>query len=208
MGGRRLSKEELSRIKYLKSEGYTLLEIKKILKVSKNTVYRYSKNIKVKPEFLDFFESKRFSSRYLSKQNWEKAKEEASAIFANIKCDIKPLVLACLYWGEGNKKELNLINSDPMLVKTFVNGLYSIGVEKKDLLVTLRVYEDNNVEKTKLFWINTLDIEPKQILNINVLNGKKKGKLEFGMCRVRVRKGGRYFKLISSMIDFLKISNK
>ncbi len=32
-----------------------------------------------------------------------------------------------LYWGEGNKRELNLINSDADLVRIFLQGLLSRG---------------------------------------------------------------------------------
>jgi hypothetical protein len=42
------------------------------------------------------------------------------------------------------------------------------------------------------------------IKNINVIKGKKIGKLKYGMCRLRVKKVGRYFKLIISMIDLIK----
>jgi hypothetical protein len=114
------------------------------------------------------------------------------------------LILACLYWGEGNKTELNLINSDPNLIRVFVNCLKRLGVKDEDLLVSARIYEDLNPEKVKLFWAKTLRIHKDLIRSINVLNGKKLGKLKYGMCRVRVRKGARYFKIIMSVIDLIK----
>ena len=114
------------------------------------------------------------------------------------------LILACLYWGEGNKNELNIINSDPNLIRIFVNCLKKLGVRNEDLLVSARIYEDLDPEKVKSFWAKTLDIDKKLIRSINVLSSKKKGKLKYGMCRVRVRKGARYFKIIMSMIDLIK----
>jgi hypothetical protein len=49
-----------------------------------------------------------------------------------------------------------------------------------------------------------LNLPVSQIRSVNILKGKKVGKLEYGMCRVRVTKGERHFKLIMSMIDLIK----
>lgn len=53
-----------------------------------------------------------------------------------------------------------------------------------------------------------MEIPLHQISNINILKGKKEGKLKFGMCRIGVKKGGKYFKLIISMINLLKSNYK
>ncbi len=40
--------------------------------------------------------------------------------------------------------ELNIINSDPYLIKTLVHYLEVIGITKEKLKVTLRLYSDLN----------------------------------------------------------------
>lgn len=37
-----------------------------------------------------------------------------------------------------------------------------------------------------------------------ILKGKKKGKLEYGMCRIRVTKGGYLLKLLHALEDIIK----
>ncbi len=59
-------------------------------------------------------------------------------------------------------------------------------------------------EKVKSFWAKIIGIDKKLFKGTDILIGKKNGKLEYGMCRIRVRKAGKHFKLIMSMIDLIK----
>ncbi len=200
----KLSEAKIELIRNLRSSGHTLSEIKNIVSAGKGTIFKYIKDVQVKEEFKEAFSLKRFNSKNLSKVGWENAETMAKELLLPFNKQNPFVVLAALYWGEGNKKELNLINSDPALVKVFVECLYFIGINKEDLKITLRIYEDNDVSRVKKFWSNLLNIPISQISNINILKGKKEGKLRFGMCRIRVKKGGKYFKLIISMINLLK----
>jgi hypothetical protein len=201
---KKLSTAKIFLIKDLRSNGHTVNEIMNITGAGKGTVSKYINGVLITDSIKKDFELKRFPSKKLSAVEWEKAKMEASKNLFPLLKQSELSILACLYWGEGNKKELNLINSDPFLIKTFVECLYLIGVKKENLKITLRIYEDMNPSKIKKFWANLLSVPLNQISNINILYGKKGGKLEFGMCRIRVKNGGRYFKLIISMIDLLK----
>lgn len=201
---RKLAQSKIDLIKNLRSKGYTLQEIRKVVLAGKGTIFKYIKGVNIDEKHRKDFELKRFGTKNKSKVAWEESLVQAEKILKPLKKQYAPIILCALYWGEGNKKELNLINSDPALIKVFVECLYSIGVIKEDLKVTLRVYEDSKIGDAKKFWSDLLKIPLDQISNVNVLKGKKKGKLKFGMCRVRVKKGGQYFKLIISMIDLLK----
>ncbi len=114
------------------------------------------------------------------------------------------LLLLGIYWGEGNKRELNLINSDPALIKTFLSCLYDMGMKKEELRITLRLYDGIDKEKSRRFWAKLLSIRIKDIRNINTIQGNKIGKLKYGMCRVRVAKSAPYFKLIMSLLSEIK----
>src|SRR3989338_1546198 len=45
-----------------------------------------------------------------SKLEWEKAQAEATRLVGKLTARDKILVLCALYWGEGTKRELNIIN--------------------------------------------------------------------------------------------------
>lgn len=44
----------------------------------------------------------------------------------------------------------------------------------------------------------------KKIQKIDIIQGKKVGKLKFGMCRLRVEKSSKEFKLLLSLINVIK----
>ncbi|MBI1755308.1 helix-turn-helix domain-containing protein [Candidatus Azambacteria bacterium] len=72
-----------------------------------------------------------------------------------------------LYWGEGNKKNkvsIRLGNTDPRLVRTFIDFLVKIcGVKKKDIGFNLLIFSDINPTIAKMFWVRALDIRSQQI---------------------------------------------
>jgi hypothetical protein len=198
MGKPKTPNEKISEIKTLRKKGLSLDEILKIIPIGRTTLYKYVKDVKAPCDL------RKTGSARKAKRDWNESRITASNLIKNISIEGEILILASLYWGEGTKNELNIINSDPNLIRVFVNCLKRIGVKKEDLLVSIRIYEDMNLEKVKTFWAKNIDIDRSLIKSVNILFGKKKGRLEYGMCRVRVRKGARYFKIIMSMIDLIK----
>src|SRR3990167_9354156 len=155
MGKMPIPKATVHKIIKLRKTGHSLPEIKLIVGHSGATVFKYTRKM-----------------------------AEQLMILPLKKRDLL-LILACLYWGEGTKKELNLINSDPKLISTFVFCLQTLGIQRKDLKITVRIYEDINRSQAIRYWADVLNISKNKIMGVNILGGKKKGKLPYGMCRVR-----------------------
>ena len=65
-----------------------------------------------------------------------------------------------LYWGEGNKKNKNSVrlgNTDPKLIKKFLEFLTKIcGTEKKKLRFGLQVFSDMDTDQSLKFWLKEL----------------------------------------------------
>jgi len=200
----RLSKKEISRMISLRQNGLSLFEIKAMVGHSKSTISKYVKGIKLLPSLKNTWNGEQEGSIRRSLRQWDESRSWAKNALSVSERD-KLIILACLYWGEGTKKELNLINSDPNLIKVFVSCLMSLGVKKSDLRLTLRVYGDTHREGAVAFWSKLLGLPKYQIINVDVLEGRKLGRLEHGMCRVRVKKGAMYFKRIMSMIELVKL---
>ena len=188
----------------LRETGHSLPEIQKIVGRGSSTVHKFIRNVVVAEPYLSALRVKQGGSKARSVNLWKQATQNAQSRIGSISRRDRILVLSALYWGEGNKTELNLINSDPELVRVFVTCLEEIGVRSEDLRVSLRLYEDIPKRKALLFWSNVLSLPITQFGRVDTLEGKKNGKLEHGMCRIRVRKGGLYFKLIMSMIKSIK----
>src|SRR3989338_4011029 len=204
MRGRPVTFSDIKRIRILRETGHSLPEIRKIVGRSNSTVYGIIKDVAVDEPYASVLRAKQGGSKARSVNLWNNAAEDAEAKIGKILKRDRILILAALYWGEGNKTELDLINSDPQLVRVFITCLRDIGVRPDDLRVSLRLYEDIPRKKALLFWSQVVSVPVSQFGRIDVLAGKKEGKLQYGMCRVRVRKGGTHFKLLMSMIKSIK----
>ena len=106
--------------------------------------------------------------------------------------------------GEGTKRELNIINSDAAMLRVVVHCLRDLGVSDTEFRARIRIYDDINKFKAIDYWAAALSLPVECFKSVNVLTGKKKGKLAYGMCRIRVAKGANYFKLIMSAIERIK----
>lgn len=197
MGKEKISIATIDKIKLLREQGYSIIEISQITKVSKTTVFRYIQNVKILPEFLENWLGKRGGSKKVMLQKQAIAIEEAKKIIVNISKKEKLLFLSALYWAEGSKKDFGLSNTDPELIKVFVNGLREIfNISDERFRVSIRIYEDLDKEQCLDYWSEIVNISKDKFVNVNILKGKKVGKLQYGMCRVRVTKGGDILKKI------------
>jgi len=201
-----LSANEVKEIINLRRIGNSLHEIRVITKRSNGTIWKYIKDVVVLPEYKDIWRAKRGGSKAKSNREWQESKKRASNILGKISFRDQMMILSCLYWGEGTKRELNVINSDPIMIKVIFQCLKELGIKNEEFKISLRLFDGINKRKAILFWSKTLEIPAGFIKKVNAIPGRKVGKLEYGMCRLRVKKGGRYFKLIMSMIDFIKLT--
>ncbi len=205
MGKALLLKSEIDKIKKLRETGHSLNEIKSVVNRGYGTVYRYMKNVPVISKYQDILKSKQGGSSARSQKNWNNARKNASKIINDLNFKEKMVALSCLYWGEGNKTELSLINSDPSLLKVFLSCLRELGIKESDLKISLRLFEDIDRNKATDFWLKILHLPNGSITKYDIKKGSKSGKLKYGMCRIRVKKSDKYFKLIMSMIDLIKL---
>lgn len=204
MNGKKVTREDIERIISLRQTGHSLPEIRRIVKRGNSTIFNYIKNVEILPRYQSILKAKQGGSTTRMIRERKNAEEKANTLIPLLGKTEKLLIAACLYWGEGTKKDFNLSNTDPDLIKVFITCLEEMGITKKDLRVTVRVYEDLDKKRAISHWAKMVGIAPRQILNVNVLKGKKKGKLKYGMCRLRVTKGAPHLKLIHGIIQTIK----
>ena len=202
-----LSLKEIAKIQNLRKTGHTLYEIKNLTnRKSNGTIWKYIQGVSILPRYQEIWKVKRGGSKARSTRDWKESQEKASKLIRHIGFTEKMVILSCLYWGEGNKTSLDLINSDPSMIKVIISCLKDLGIKNSELKISLRLFENINKQKAVSFWTHTLLLPKNTIQKIDVIKGNKIGKLKYGMCRLRVKKGGKYFKLIISMIDLIRRS--
>ena len=111
-----------------------------------------------------------------------------------------------LYWAEGAKRDFTFSNTDAEMIKIFVYILKKVfRIKDEDLKISLRIYEDLDKNTCLRYWSKITGIKLGKNTSIDVLKGKKKGKLEYGMCRIRAKKSGlllkEFFAIIKRVIN-------
>lgn len=196
----RYSNKVINNIKTLRSFGKSIPEISRICAVSKTTALRHSKNVNILPQYYQSWLNKRKSSKILSDKNWEIAQNNAKKLIKNISIKDIAIIGAMLYWAEGAKKDFSFCNSDPEMIKLLIYSLKTqFNICHDDIKISIRIYEDLNKNECIKYWSRVVGFNLKDNVSINILKGSKKGKLEYGMCRIRVIKGGSILKSYKSL---------
>ena len=200
---RKLSNEIHQKLVNLRKLGKSIPEISKETGVAKTTVLRHIGTVKIPPQFQKRLKEKQGGS-----------KERAYALRENIRIDSANLIgsmskrdylflLIGLYWGEGTKADFSVINSDPSLIQTFILCLQTLQIPKERLSLSLRLHKGIPVKDAKTFWAQITGLPKSTMGRVEIIEGKKKGKLPYGMCRVRIKSGIRDRLLIQSSISLI-----
>jgi hypothetical protein len=94
-----------------------------------------------------------------------------------------------LFWGEGSKKNLHAIrlsNSDPKLVKKFIDFLFHIyNIDKEKLRFQIQTYDDLDSSELVTFWSKHLSVKSTQFFKTTLLKRRGVGtylkKMEYGV---------------------------
>lgn len=195
-----ITKEKKEEMRSLRQQGYSLPEITKKVNISYGTVYRYIKGVPVQEPYRKIWKGKQGGSVKRMKMKIQEAEEKALDTIRTLSDKEKIIFLAALYWGEGNKKDFNLMNSDPRLIHVFITGLHTVfDIPRERLRISIRLYEDLDRVACLHYWSQVTGIPVEDFVSVDTIKGKKKGKLKYGMCRVRISKGGDMLKYIQSL---------
>lgn len=157
----------------LRKSGASYSEIKKKVNVSKSSLSLWLKNMPLSKERISQLRDKnpqrieRYRNTMLEKRN-KKMKIVLNEVSLKIKKISKRDLLIggiFLYMGEGSKTTKGttaLTNTNPKILKLFIDWLYLHEVPKDKIKIQLHLYEDMDIEKQILFWVKTLGISKKQ----------------------------------------------
>lgn len=203
MSRKGLDQIKKKKIVSLRKLGFSIPEISSATGVAMTTVQRHVKEVKIPREFISRLREKQGSSKSRALARKQNSLLLAAKSLSRLSKRDHFLLLLGLYWGEGAKRDLSMINSDPSMISTFLACLSHMGISKDRITVSLRVHEDVNLTQAKHFWSLITRVDANSINSIERITGNKKGKLEHGMCRIRVRSGIRERLLIQSSIELI-----
>jgi len=199
----RLNDEKHRTLVQLRLSGMSIPEISRETGIPKTTVQRHIKGTEVPVEFHTRLKEKQGGAKKRAEGLRENCLEEAGTFLGDLSERDYLILLIGLYWGEGTKRDFSIINSDPKLLQAFMLCLRAANISIERVSLSLRVHNDISIEASKIFWARTLGVPIERIGRIEVIEGKKKGKLIHGMCRIRVLSGIRERLLIQSSISLI-----
>lgn len=202
--------KQYARARQLRARGEPLKRIAKELGVSVSSVHGWTRDIVLTPE-----QRKHNLRGPRGPQNpervarraatWRRVNRERRRQFQDHgrqkARESDPLHLAgcMLYWAEGAKDRNNVVlaNSDPEMVRLFARFLReSMGVGPMDMTIRINAYTGNGLSLREIeeWWLDALEL-PDESVRKGIENhrptsssGKKKNKLPYGVCALRVKR--------------------
>ena len=197
-----ISKQKIEQIKELRRTGHSISEISIALSLPKSSIFRYVQGVDIDKDYLTRLNELRHASTVRKNRLVAESIQKAAEMITGLSRNELSLITAALYWAEGAKKDFSFANSDPEMIRLFINSLRSnFNVRDEEIIITIRLYSDLNQKNAIDFWSNIVRLPLAGKAHINLLKGKKQGKLPYGMCRVRVRKASKLHKLMFSIIQ-------
>ena len=192
--------EKIKELKRLRREGYSIDELVAKLSIPKTTVWHHVHDIKLSSKQIAILKSRQGGSAERKLRNLERARKRAQELLCSPNRDLA-IAIAMLYWAEGSKKGCRFINSDGRMIKSYLAILRKVfNVPEDYIKATMRIFSGMNRTECLNYWSRITRI-PKHKFTIRFNDGGTRGRTKYGMCRVRVQKGGNTSKLIQSLID-------
>lgn len=126
------------------------------------------------------------------------------------------LALAVSYWCEGAKskpwnrsKAVRWMNSDPLLVKLFIEALDVIGIERGRLSMRLHIHENADEEAARSWWSEQTGVPVTQFMRSTIKRHNPRtvrqnvGPEYRGCLCVTVRQGKLLYEILSGLVDGL-----
>ncbi len=197
-----IPEQKIALIKELRRTGHSIPEISTVTSLPKSSVFRYIQGVDIDKDFQGRLNDRRRASTVRKNRLVNESNRHANDLITSISKNELLLITASLYWAEGAKKDFSFANTDPEMVRLFINSLRrNFNVKDDELTISIRLYEDLDEKIAIIFWSKIVGFPLEGKVHINLLKGKKNGKLPYGMCRVRVRKASKLHKLIFSIIN-------
>jgi transposase len=203
----------------LRRMGLSYREIAAVIPVHKGTLSGWCADLELTPEQRTRLAAKRPAivrqseigarRRMTARRNRELVRSEAAREAVTLLEDSKWTAGVVAYWSEGGKsKEVRFANSDPDLVRLFLEWSYEyLGVTINDLTIKLHLHSGQDERECMEYWSYETGIPLTRFRKTYVKpegTGHRKNVLYAGTASVRVDKSGGMLQRILGWIDALR----
>lgn len=201
------SKETKQKVRNLRSQGWSLGEISLKMKIPKNTISGWVRDIQLTSRQRKRIKNKIIASGAIGRplavkllhekmEKWKEGIREKIKYFQSLplrNIEIGKLICGILYLCEGAKypssRRLELINSDPQLIYFFITSLRKyFRIHENRFRISIVYRCDQNLQELINFWSNLTNIPKSQFLNSKPdirTEGKKTTRKDYrGVCKI------------------------
>lgn len=201
-------KETIKELKRLRGLGLSISDLVRRFSIPKTTIWHHVHTVQVSSERKAAIKKRQGGASLRSKKDWERAIEEAREFISVVDLQaFLPLVLSILYWCEGRKKDsFEFINTDQRMIRLFLHILRkSFKITDTHIVPILRINSSMNKQKCLDYWAGVSGLPP-DLFQVDINDKNNKTKSEYGLCRIRVKRGGYLLKVIHSMVAQLSVN--
>lgn len=207
----------------LRKEGLSYSEILKKISVAKSTLSLWLQSVGLSiPQKQHLTEKRLMAARRggLAKKNFkikisEEIKNKARSEIKGLSDRELWLIGTALYWAEGSKEKRNaqgitFTNSDPLMIKFFLNWIQQVfNIKKENIYFEIYLHKTaaTKEKEVKDFWKKIINFPNPYFTKIrwkkNKINSKRKniGENYFGLLRINVRKSSNLNRMVAGWID-------
>lgn len=199
---KKYSQKYINSLKQDRKNGASIHSLMIKYNMPKTSVWHHIKNIKLSKHHKSILRSNQGGSKIRKKEDLNKASVEARKLLKNVNIlNVAPVILASLYWGEGNKRSFVFTNTDEKMLQLFLKILKRYwGIDNRRIQLLIRVTDKMNKGSCIEHWTKVTKIPVKNI-KIDVNSKQNKSKTKYGICRVTIRKGSYGLKLTHAVIN-------
>lgn len=150
-----------------RKKGFSYSQIKEELGISKSTLSSWLHDMPLSSARLAELQNTEIQIEKTRETKRKKKEARRAVVYTQVAHDIE-----CshnmdfvngfyLYWGEGTKTAeyvISLTNTDPAIIRCFVEWLKVLGVDKKSVKVKLHMYSDQDEDELQKFWSNVTGV--------------------------------------------------
>jgi hypothetical protein len=167
----------------LRKKGMSYSQIKSQINVSKSTLSLWLHKYPLSEERIKEIRDKSPRQVERFRETMRRKREEKQKLaYESVSQDIGKLnnreiflTGLFLYWGEGTKakrSEVSVSNTDPAVIKFFIEWMKLLNVEKDKIKIKLHLYSDMNKGKETTFWSKELGINKNNFKNPYIKKSK------------------------------------
>ncbi len=189
---------------------YSFAQLQKITGIPASTIRNWCKN-----EFIGARRDTLLNTNFRKRNSIKQSEIKSLKNFNYLNKNAAKILASIIYWCEGSKypstNKLDLTNSDPLLLETFIKLLRSgFTLNESKFRVKLQIHSGQNFSKLKTYWSNILDIPASQFMKptVTIANGKKRRKDYMGTCTIRYSDYTIQLKLIGIYEQFGESASK